>query len=122
MRGGVRGSALIESIAAVAIAALLSGGWANALAQQSRTLAAIRDRSEALTLARNFLVYAASGDCAPAPVCPHGKSCRTTRTSLRTELRTFPRLVKLEVAVSSTQDEIPAIRLATFTYAGGTCG
>jgi hypothetical protein len=122
MRSGIRGSALTESMAAVTIAALVSGGWATALAQQSRTLAAVRDRSEALTIARNLLVHAASGGCAPAPACPHGQSCRTTRTPLHTELQTSPRLVRLEVAVSSLQDEVATIRLATFAYAGGTCG
>lgn len=122
MRRGDRGSGLVESIAAVAIAGLLSAGWTNALVRQTKMLAEIRERSESMTLARNLLVHAASGDCGPAPDCSSGKTCRMTRTRLRTGLATSPPLMRLEVSVSSAQNDAPAVSLATLAYAGGVCG
>jgi type II secretory pathway pseudopilin PulG len=122
MRSNAHGSALLESMAAVAIAGLLSAGWANVLVRQTRTMTEIRDLSRTLTIARNILVHAASAGCAPVPVCPREKSCRTMRTPLRGGSGTYPPLVRLEVAVSSRRHEAPAVRLTTLAYSGGMCG
>jgi hypothetical protein len=109
----MRGSSLLETMAAVALAGLVSAGWADSLAHQARTLSKISDQSESLSLARNLLATAAAAPCAPKIPCPEDKTCRESRHILRKELWADRPLERIEVVVDSPGDPGPPVRLST---------
>ena len=61
-----RGSAMLEGVAALGVAAMLLGGAASEGASSSRALADARSLAHALTLARNVLDRALAAPCASA--------------------------------------------------------
>ena len=121
----MRGSSLPETMAAVALAGLVSAGWADSLAHQARTLSKVSDQSESLSLARNLLATAAAAPCAPKIPCPKDKTCRETRTILREALwadRPLERIeVVVEAVIDSPRDPSTPVRLSTIAPVSTGC-
>lgn len=121
MNNRMRGSSLPETMAAVALAGLVSAGWADSLSHHAQTLSKVRVRSESLSLARNLLAAAAATPCAPKIHCPEDKTCRKSRAVLREALWTDRPLERIEVVVDSSSDSGPPVRLSTIAPVSTGC-
>lgn len=109
------GTSLLEVVFALAIAAVISAGLANATENCGRILASIHLQHRALTAARNILEATIASRCAAPVPCPAGLSCSVITTPVYGATR-----VNVRINTSPSRN-VPMADLTTVVAAIPAC-